>query len=135
SDESREARAVPAARTSVRGRNGLLDPGRGDDEVGRETEQDPGHEQPGDEHRMAVLAVHRKQLPDDVEDRATGDGEEDDRDGIARPRLPDDGAEKGGRPSDQAEQAEQPPARDDAGAAQRAADAEPLRRVVQAETD
>src|SRR6185312_5131859 len=34
-----------------------LDAGGGDHEVGREAEQDPGHEQPGDEHRVAVLAI------------------------------------------------------------------------------
>ena len=50
-----------------------LDAGGGDDEVGREAEQDPGDEEPDDEHRMAVLAVDREELPHDVEDRAAGE--------------------------------------------------------------
>src|SRR6478752_2599344 len=90
-----------------------LDAGGGDDEVGREAEQDPGDEEPGDEHRMAVLAVDREELPHHVEDRTAGNGEEGDRDRVARPCLPQDRAEEGGSTSDQAQEAEQPPARDD----------------------
>src|SRR5262245_65315774 len=98
-----------------------LDAGGGNHEVGREAQEDPGHEEPGDEHRVAVLAVDREQLLDDVEDRAARDREEDDRHGVARPGLPDNGAEERGASSDETEQAEQPPARDDSRAAQRPA--------------
>src|SRR4029077_4524668 len=84
-----------------------LDAGGGDDEVRREAEHDPGDEEPGDEYRVSVFAVDREQFLDDVEDRAPGNGEEDDRDCVARPRLSDDRAEKGRSAADHSEQAEQ----------------------------
>ena len=76
-----------------------------------------------------------EQLHHDVEDRAGREAEEEDGDGGAHPRLPDDGAEEGRAAADQPEQEQEAPARDLPLASERRDDAEALGRVVEAEAD
>src|SRR5438477_435254 len=91
--------------------------------------------EPHNEHRVAVLAIHCEELLHDVEERAGRNGEEDDGHRFARPRLAEHGAEEGRRAADRAQQRQEAPARPRALAAHRAADAEALGRVVEAEAD
>src|SRR4051794_4279851 len=104
-----------------------------DDEVGH----DPGGEAAGEEDEpelaMAVAAHAVPDLTDDVEDRAAGDGVEGQLERRGAHAVADHRAGEGGAAADQA--GEREPAPRGAHVAQRADDAEALRRVVQREAD
>ena len=116
-------------------RYSLRDAGRADDEVRRKAEQQAEEDEPHHEHGVSVLAVRDEELLHDVEDRACGDREEDDRHRLARPGLAEHRAEERRQAADRAEERDEAPARLCPLAAHRSADAEALGRVVQAEAD
>src|SRR5581483_725470 len=66
------------------GRRDALHARGGDDEVRGEAEHEPREDEPRDERRVAVAAVHGVQLLHHVEDRAAGDREEGDGQRLAR---------------------------------------------------
>src|SRR5204862_510011 len=74
-------------------------------------ERQPEHDAPGGQRLRAEGPANVQQLGDDVEDRAGGKREEEDREVLARPRVPDRGADEGRRAADHAHQSEEPPAR------------------------
>src|SRR5207247_11241469 len=87
----------------------------------------------GDAHRVPLLAGYAEELLHNVEERACRDREERDTDRLARPGLSEHGAEEGRRAADQPEYREEGPSRACPLAADRAADAEALGRVVERE--
>src|SRR6187551_2197787 len=104
-----------------------------EDQLGAETEQQTREDHPGDENRVARALHNLHELKDDVENRTGREGEKEDRERLARPRLAEDRAEKGGPSADDPEEREELPAR--ALTRHGSDDAEPLGRVVQAEAD
>ena len=71
----------------------------------------PRDEPPRNDRLAIEGAADAEQLDHDVEDRAGGQRQERDRDGLADPRLAEEGAEEGRAATDQADEREEAPAR------------------------
>src|SRR5712691_847816 len=112
-----------------------LDPGGDEDEVGTEAEEEAEQDAPGHERLRGEDTADVQELHHDVEDRAGGERKEQDRNGLADPELADERAEEGRGTADEAEQAEEAPARLLLVAGERRADPKPFRCVVEAEAD
>src|SRR5215831_2159747 len=121
-------RLTPRVRRLLRAR-------RDQDEVGREAQEQPQQDPPSYDRLRCERAPDVQQLHHDVEDRAGGEREEQDHHALVDPRLTDNGADERRPAADEPEQREEAPARRLAVTGQRRADAEPLRRVVEAEAD
>jgi hypothetical protein len=136
----RQRRALETA-GSIRSSLERLRAGRCDDRVGGEAGDQPEEEADGQQVRAAGLGGDAEQLDHDVEDGPRGERQEDDAHRLAGVGVPDRGADERRAATDQAEQRQEAPAWPGRGigtipaAGQRRDDAEPFRRVVQAEPD
>ena len=95
----------------------------------------PEQQPPGDAGLAAVAPADAQQLDHDVQDRAGGERQEGNRDGLADPGLAEQRAEERRRAADEADQPEEAPARPLFATRERSDDAEALRGVVQPKTD
>src|SRR5690349_11708122 len=114
---------------------GALSADSGKDEIGGEPDDDAAEDPPGDERLVAEARIDLDELNDDVQDRAGRQREEADGDRGARPRLPDERAQERRAAADQAEGAEEAPARTLRVTGERRDDPEALGAVVEREAD
>src|SRR4051794_33267792 len=105
----------------------------GDDEVGHDPGREAAREQDEPELAVAVAPHAVPDLTDDVEDRAARDRVEGELERLGADAVADHRADEGGAAADQAGEREPAPRGPDV--AERADDAEALRRVVEREAD
>src|SRR5581483_9060419 len=83
----------------------------GDDEVGRDADEEPEGEQAESQLAVAVAPHGGPDLADHVEDRSAGDGIEGELEGLRGHVVADHGADEGGAAPDQAREGEPAPGR------------------------